>query len=142
MRARSFAAALAVVFMVGVGARDAHADPKGDVAAKIKAAMESYDSFDYDGAKKLLNQALAVAKKAKLDKDPIVAKAYQEAVQQFHRDGGFLTAASGALSELGAYKTAYSIQRFHDSQFIQNFLNGFTAPDERTEFYIRGLEAP
>jgi hypothetical protein len=67
---------LAVVFMVGVGARNAHADPKGDVAAKIKAAMESYDSFDYDGARKLLNQALATAKKAKLDKDPIVAKAY------------------------------------------------------------------
>ena len=64
-----------VVLMV-VGARAAHADAKGDVGAKIKAAMEAYDSFDYDGAKKLLNQALAVAKKAKLDKDPIVAKAY------------------------------------------------------------------
>ncbi len=38
--------------------------------------MESYDSLDYDGARKLLNQALAVAKKGHLDKDPIVAKAY------------------------------------------------------------------
>jgi hypothetical protein len=54
----------------------AHADPKGDVNAKIKAAMEAYDSFDYDGAKKQLTAALATAKKSKLDKDPVTAKAY------------------------------------------------------------------
>ena len=38
--------------------------------------MESYDLMDYDAAKKPLNQALATAKKAKLDKDPVAAKAY------------------------------------------------------------------
>jgi hypothetical protein len=77
MRARSLIALAAMVVLIVLGgARAAHADAKGDVGAKIKAAMEAYDSFDYDGAKKLLNQALAVAKKAKLDKDPIVAKAY------------------------------------------------------------------
>ncbi|MEO8840555.1 MAG: tetratricopeptide repeat protein [Kofleriaceae bacterium] len=54
----------------------AHADPKGDVNAKIKAAMEAYDSFDYDGAKKQLTAAVAQAKKSKLDKDPVTAKAY------------------------------------------------------------------
>jgi hypothetical protein len=54
----------------------AHADPKGDVNAKIKAAMEAYDSFDYDGAKKQLTAAVAQAKKSKLDKDPVIAKAY------------------------------------------------------------------
>src|SRR5664279_1420686 len=54
----------------------AHADPKGDVNAKIKAAMEAYDSFDYDGAKKQLTAALATAKKSKLEKDPVTAKAY------------------------------------------------------------------
>ena len=32
--------------------------------------------MDYDAAKKSLNQALAIAKKAKLDKDPVTAKAY------------------------------------------------------------------
>ena len=76
MRARSLAALAVVILMVAGAARTAMADPKSEVAAKIKAAMESYDSLDYDGARKLLNQALAVAKKAKLDKDPIVAKAY------------------------------------------------------------------
>jgi len=54
----------------------AHADPKGDVTAKIKTAMEAYDSFDYDGAKKQLTAAIATAKKSKLDKDPVLAKAY------------------------------------------------------------------
>ena len=54
----------------------AHADPKGDVNAKIKAAMEAYDSFDYDGAKKQLTAAVAQAKKSKLEKDPVTAKAY------------------------------------------------------------------
>ena len=62
----------------------AHADPKGDVNAKIKAAMEAYDSFDYDGAKKQLTAALAQAKKSKLEKDPVTAKAYLDlAIVQF-----------------------------------------------------------
>src|SRR5438270_8513671 len=73
MRARSLAAFAAVIF-VGLGT--AHADPKGDIEKKIKEAMENYDLMDYDASKKLLNQALAVAKKAKLDKDPIAARAY------------------------------------------------------------------
>ena len=54
----------------------AHADAEGDIETKIKEAMENYDLMDYDAAKKLLNQALAIAKKAKLDKDPVTAKAY------------------------------------------------------------------
>ncbi len=61
--------------VLGMG-RLAAADPKADVSAKLKQAMESYDSMDYDAARKILNQALATAKKAKLDKDPLVAKAY------------------------------------------------------------------
>ena len=74
MRARTLAAFAAVIF-VGL-ARSAHADPRGDIEKKIKEAMESYDLMDYDASKKLLNQALSSAKKAKLDKDPIAAKAY------------------------------------------------------------------
>lgn len=54
----------------------AHADAKGDIAGKSKEAMENYDMMDYGAAKKLLNQALAQAKKAKLDKDPLTAKIY------------------------------------------------------------------
>ncbi len=72
MRARSLVAVATVFFAVGV----AHADPKGDIEKKIKTAMESYDLMDYDAAKKQLNQALAAAKKAKLDKDVVAAKAY------------------------------------------------------------------
>ena len=57
-------------------ASTAHADPKGDIQAKNKEAMESYDMMDYEAAKKLLHQALATAKKAKLDKDPVTAHVY------------------------------------------------------------------
>lgn len=57
-------------------AAPAHADPKSEIATKSKAAMVSYDSMDYEAARRLLNQALAIAKKAKLDKDPIVARVY------------------------------------------------------------------
>ncbi len=53
-----------------------HADPKGDIAKKTKEAMESYDLMDYGAAKKNLDQALAIAKKNKLDKDPVTAKIY------------------------------------------------------------------
>src|SRR5437899_2129161 len=71
MRARSLLA-----FAVCLGISTGHADPSGDIEKKIKAAMENYDLMDYDAAKKALNQALAAAKKAKLDKDPVAAKAY------------------------------------------------------------------
>ncbi len=57
-------------------AAPAFADPKSEIAAKSKQAMESYDLMDYEAAKKLLNQALATSKKAKLDKDPITARIY------------------------------------------------------------------
>ena len=72
MRARSLVALLAIL----VTFRLAHADGRGDVEKKIKDAMEQYDLMDYDAARKLLNQALATAKKAKLDKDAISARAY------------------------------------------------------------------
>lgn len=65
-----------VVAAVLVAASSVHADPKGDIATKSKEAMENYDLMDYDAAKKLLNQALAAAKKAKLDKDPVTARVY------------------------------------------------------------------
>ena len=69
--------ALAALFAVALGAsRLAAADPKADMAQKSKEAMESYDMMDYDAAKKLLGQALAIAKKAKLEKDPAAAKVY------------------------------------------------------------------
>ncbi len=65
-----------VIAAVLAAASSAHADPKGDITSKSKEAMENYDLMDYDAAKKLLNQALAAAKKAKLDKDPVTARVY------------------------------------------------------------------
>ena len=62
--------------LVGSSASSARADTKADISSKSKEAMESYDLMDYDAAKKLLNQALATAKRAKLDKDPVTAKVY------------------------------------------------------------------
>jgi hypothetical protein len=73
MRTRSLAVAAAILIC---GLRTAHADPKGDIQAKLKEAMESYDLIEYDAAKKSLNQAIAIAKKARLEKDPLVARAY------------------------------------------------------------------
>jgi len=71
MRVRSLVALCLVAFF-GL----ANASPKSDIQTKIKEAMESYDLMDYAAATKLLNQALAIAKKGKLEKDPIVAKAH------------------------------------------------------------------
>ncbi len=78
MRVRSLFALVAImVGLLGLGGiRIADASPKSDIQAKIKEAMENYDLMDYDAARKLLNQALAIAKKNKLDKDPATAKAY------------------------------------------------------------------
>jgi hypothetical protein len=77
MRARSLVAAAATLILIVLGTtRIAAADPRAEVAKKIKAAMDSYDMMDYDAARKLLNQALAVAKRGHLDKDEITAHAY------------------------------------------------------------------
>src|SRR3954465_588009 len=74
MRTRCLAAV--IVGILWCLAAPAHADPRAEIAAKARAAMASYDSMAYEAARRLLNQALAIAKKAKLDKDPIVARVY------------------------------------------------------------------
>lgn len=74
MRTRCLA--LVIAGILGCLVARAHADPRAEIAAKAKAAMASYDAMDYDTARKLLNQALAIAKKTKLEKDPIVARVY------------------------------------------------------------------
>ena len=76
MGTRSFARGIAVLLVLGAAAPLAFADAKGDIGAKSKEAMENYDLMEYDAAKKLLNQALAIAKKGKLDKDPVTARIY------------------------------------------------------------------
>jgi len=72
MGTRSVVAAIVLSAFAGV----AWAGPKEDVQAKAKEAMESYDMMDYAASKKLLAQAVATAKKAKLDKDPVLARVY------------------------------------------------------------------
>lgn len=76
MRARTLGVVVTVLCCMFAGQSRAHADAKSEISAKLKAAMEAYDTFDYDGARKQLTAAIATAKKAHLDKDPILAKAY------------------------------------------------------------------
>ncbi len=95
MGTRSFAWVASVLLVVG-SAAPVFADPKGDISAKSKEAMESYDLMDYDAAKKSLNQALAISKKAKLDKDPVTAKVYLD-----------LAIAAYAAGDLDASKVAF-----------------------------------
>ncbi|MEZ4368854.1 MAG: hypothetical protein R2939_21630 [Kofleriaceae bacterium] len=73
-RVRAWVLALAIVLISVAVARPARADVRADVTAKIKAAMENFDVFEYDAARKLLTQALAKAKKAKLQNDPLTAQ--------------------------------------------------------------------
>lgn len=76
----------------------AHADPKGDIKAKTKEAMENYDLLEFDAAKKLLDQALAIAKKGKLDKDPLTATIYLDIGITAHAAGD----VDGAKAAFGA----------------------------------------
>lgn len=76
---RFLAAACAVLAFAAalvVRSPQAWADPKQDIAAKSKEAMLNYDNFEADTARKLLNEALTIAKKNKLDNDPAVAKVH------------------------------------------------------------------
>jgi len=77
MRTRTSAWVLAgVLGCLPILAAPARADPRADITARTKAAMARYDAMDYERARKLLYRALAIAKKARLDKDPIVARVY------------------------------------------------------------------
>ena len=79
-RAFVMSAALAVVFLIVglVSARAAHADAKAkkEIEQKVKEAMENYDLLEYEEARKILNQALTIAKKAKMEADPVTAKVH------------------------------------------------------------------
>jgi len=86
MGTRSIAWGVSLLLVVSFG-RAALADPKGEITQKSKEAMESYDLMDYDAAKKSLAQAVTAAKKAKLEKDPLVARVYL--------DLGIVTFAAG-----------------------------------------------
>ncbi len=65
-----------ILGVIGCLAAPVHADPRSDIVAKTRQAMASYDAMDYEAARRLLNQALALAKRAKLDRDPVVARVY------------------------------------------------------------------
>lgn len=75
---RFLAAACAVLAIAALVVRSpqAWADAKQDIVAKAKEAMTNYDNFESDTARKLLNEALTIAKKSKLDNDPAVAKVH------------------------------------------------------------------
>ena len=83
MGTRSFAAVIAL----GLFAGSAWAGPKEDIQKKTKEAMENYDLMDYGAAKKSLESALATAKKAKLDKDPVTARIYLSLGLAAYADG-------------------------------------------------------
>lgn len=67
---------MAVALLVTLLGGTAAAGPKEDADKAGKAAMESYDLMDYEAAKKSLDKAIAAATKAKLDKEPALAKLY------------------------------------------------------------------
>jgi hypothetical protein len=75
MRTRTVAAVIGIACCAAAPAR---ADSRAELVAKSRAAMASYDALDYEAARRLLYQALAIAKKAKLDREPIVARIYLE----------------------------------------------------------------
>ncbi|HEX3475264.1 MAG TPA: tetratricopeptide repeat protein [Kofleriaceae bacterium] len=65
-----------ILGVIGCLAAPVRADPRSDIVAKTRQAMASYDAMDYEAARRLLNQALALAKRARLDRDPVVARVY------------------------------------------------------------------
>jgi len=76
MALRCRALAIAIAITCACFPVPAHAEPRADIAAKTRAAMASYDAMDYEAARRLLYQALALAKRARLDRDPLVARVY------------------------------------------------------------------
>ncbi len=108
----SFAAALVVtpVFAFGlyaVPAAHADAKAKAEIEQKLKAAMENYDLLEYEEARKILNQALTIAKKAKMESDPVTAKVHLRLGIVYF--AGLQDAESAKLSFLNAAEIDKSI---------------------------------
>ena len=146
MGTRSLATLIAGI--VWCAAAPAHADPKADVSAKARAAMASYDSMDYEAARRLLNQALAIAKRAKLDKDPIVARVYLDlgiaqlaGSDQEAAKVAFLSAAQidPKITIDAAYKSAELVKMLDEAKAAAG--DPGDAPEAGTECKaIRGLQ--
>ena len=77
IRARlfTFATAIAVLVSVAAAPASADADVREDIREKTKQAMENYDLLEFDEAKKLLNEAIALAKRKKV-RDKVLAAAH------------------------------------------------------------------
>jgi len=79
MKQRSLSVVLVLLVVGAVGApRSAFADAKTvqAIERKNREAMENYDLLDYEAAKKGLNEAIALAKRKKLDKHPVRAQTH------------------------------------------------------------------
>jgi tetratricopeptide (TPR) repeat protein len=129
MRARRvpvLSALIAVVFLL-VGllhARVAHADAKSkkDIEQKMKAAMENYDLLEYEEARKILNQALTIAKKAKMESDPVTAKVHLRLGIVYF--AGLQDAESAKLSFLNAVEIdkAIALDKAYSTPEMQKLL--------------------
>ncbi|HVK85828.1 MAG TPA: tetratricopeptide repeat protein, partial [Kofleriaceae bacterium] len=100
----------------------AHADPKGDIKAKTKEAMENYDLLEYDTAKKLLGDALAIAKKNKLEKDPLVATVYLDLGLSAHAAGD-TEGAKAAFASAAAIDPKIQISAAYKSPELTKLLD-------------------
>ncbi|MEO6035059.1 MAG: RHS repeat-associated core domain-containing protein [Verrucomicrobiota bacterium] len=83
--------------------------------------------------------------------DPDVAQAYEEQVQKFSDNGGWLTVAGGILSTVGADDTALIVQGIADAEAnytqalgiaYDRFIQAREKNVERTEYYLRSIKAP
>jgi len=100
-----------VIFVLGFTfARAAQADAKAkkDIETKMKEAMENYDLLEYEEARKILNQALTIAKKAKMESDPVTAKVHLRLGIVYF--AGLQDAESAKLSFLNAMEIDKAIQ--------------------------------
>ncbi len=105
------ALAAVVIFVLGlVSSTPAFADAKAkkEIETKMKEAMENYDLLEYEEARKILNQALTIAKKAKLEADPVTARVHLRLGIVYF--AGLQDAESAKLSFLNAAEIDKSIQ--------------------------------
>ena len=129
MRGSSLLALVAAVILVlGLtSSRSALADAKAkkEIETKMKEAMENYDLLEYEEARKILNQALTVAKKAKMESDPVTAKVHLRLGIVYF--AGLQDAESAKLSFLNAMEIDKSIQ-LDKAQFAERLMRCPAAP--------------
>lgn len=114
------------VFLAALVVRAPVAQADEDTAAQLekvaRKAMENFDNFDYEAARKLLDAGVQKARSAGLDQDPILARLFMNLAIVYFSGEGDADAARAALIEAVKIDASIEIDPAYKSKELDALL--------------------